>query len=139
MSVYVPGAESKNSPEAVISGEPDQLPPAGVPARLILPLISWQTVISGPAFTTGGSITVTIKLSAVLHRFSAAVYFSLYAPFPDCCGLNSPDGVIFIPDQLPPTGEPVNCTGPELLQTRLSLPAFTSGYGCTVTVTNAVS
>ena len=66
MAAYVPVADGEKIPFAVTSGVPDQVPPAGVPTNVMVPLF-WQTVVSLPALTIGGAITVTTRLSILLH------------------------------------------------------------------------
>ncbi|MNY39949.1 hypothetical protein D3C86_1746600 [compost metagenome] len=64
MSVRVPApaTDGVNSPEGFVIPVPVQFPPGGVPFRIWIPSLI-QTVILGPASTTGSGLTVMSMVS----------------------------------------------------------------------------
>ena len=119
----------------VVTPDPDQVPPDGVPARLILELFE-QADCEAPAETVMFDETVTFLVAALEQPFEVTVYVKVLDPRLAVAGLNVPDAETPVPDQVPPAGEnPVNAKGALPEQVETLVPAETAGLALTV-ITN---
>ena len=119
----------------VVTPDPDQVPPDGVPVRLILELFE-QTDCEATAETGMTDETVTFLVAALEQPLEVTVYVKVLDPRLAVVGINVPDAETPVPDQVPPAGEnPVNAKGVLPEQVETLGPAEIAGLALTV-ITN---
>ena len=119
----------------VVTPDPDQVPPAGVPVRFILVPLE-QADCEAPADTAMVEETVTFLVAPLEQPLEVMVYVKELDPRFAVAGLNVPDAETPVPDQVPPAGEnPVNAKGALPEQVETLVPATTAGLALTV-ITN---
>ena len=116
---------------------PDQIPFIGLPLKLT-GASSGQNPLFAPAATTGSGCTVNNMVSRV-KQFPAPLDNTI-ANVPAVVGSNNPVAETLVPDHVPDTGAPFNCTFGASIQASRSGPALASTGSTTVTfrVSNVV-
>ena len=117
----------------VVTPEPDQVPPAGVPFNVRLVPLE-QADCDEPAETVMVEETVTLRVAPFEQPLDVTVYVKEFEPRLADAGVKVPVGETPVPDQVPPAGEnPVRVKGAFPEQVETLVPATTDGFAFTVT------
>jgi len=134
VSDWVPtkAEEGVKIPE-LLTPEPDHVPPAGVPLRLIAG--SLEQTVRGGAVTEGLAFTVNCTIELSEQPAAVTKYVSVKVPMPADEGLKLPELAPPAPDQVPPAGVPwLSVMAASDSQKVRAIPALTTGAALTVMV-----